>query len=95
MELNKEKGKRFNCSAIAHSKEVYRTTDTAKLEYHVEIMYNLPLKVLSFAVNACIDSLPSYTHLYMHADGGRDKMSGKCQTNVPSVQTPPALCTTF
>ena len=27
-------------------------------------MYNLPRKVLSFAVNACIDSLPSYTNLH-------------------------------
>ena len=38
------------------------------------IMYNLPRKVLSFAVNACIDSLPSYTNLYRWGK----RLSDKC-----------------
>ncbi|XP_071491331.1 uncharacterized protein [Diadema antillarum] len=38
------------------------------------IMYNLPKRVLSFIINACIDSLPSYTNL--HTWGKR--LSDKC-----------------
>ena len=38
------------------------------------IIYNLPKRVLSFIVNACIDSLPSYTNL--HTWGKR--LSDKC-----------------
>ena len=38
------------------------------------IMYNLPRRVLSFAANACIDSLPSYTNLYRWGK----RLSDKC-----------------
>ena len=38
------------------------------------IMYNLPRKVLSFAANACIDSLPSYSNLYRWGK----RLSNKC-----------------